>query len=386
LGPDKRPDRSTALHDLLTPLVSEGGCAAVVGNTVAEAQLTYLQLKSWLLTWGGEVPVIRLLHSRFPAWRREEITEEVVHWFGKNAGDDRPGAAILVATQVIEQSLDLDFDLVVSDLAPMAMLLQRAGRCQRHPSLDPRRPEWAMEEISEIRQERMRLVVLTPADASGALIVPRSWPYVYPAALLRRTRNALATLPDAQVAIPDAIQGLVDQVYDTTFGDETSAFTEEDAARIADEQVKALYADMAAIPAPRRVSQLSDLTGDDFVDEYSTRLGADSGKVVCCTVGADGRLLLAGMPLPVEPLGRKGTRTWFTKAQVRLILENAIPVPGTWLRGRSDLNSPPAAWADSAHLRDLAVIELSSQDLSGRLGDRHVQLTSDLGLSEVLNG
>ncbi|WP_214109293.1 CRISPR-associated helicase Cas3', partial [Acrocarpospora catenulata] len=385
VGPDRRPDRTAVLREVLEPLVREGGCAAVICNTVGEAQRTYLALKAWLDEQRGPSPVIRLLHSRFPAYRREEITQEAVRWFGKDAGGARPTAAILVATQVIEQSLDLDFDLVVSDLAPIALLLQRAGRCQRHPMFDRWRPDWAVEEETAQATGRMRLVVLIPVDETGDLRIPASWPFVYPTALLRRTRTAVAHLPGGQVNIPGDIQRLVDQVYDETFGDETSPITDEDLARLADEQTKDMYAQMAAIPVPSDVDDLSQLTGDDFVTEYSTRLGADSARVVCCTPGADGRLMLGDRLLPLEPKGRKGERTWFTKEQVRHVLMNTIPVPGAWLRGQSPDHTTSEvrkSWEQSAHLRDLVVVSLPDQQSPGVLGEREVWLSPELGLSD----
>ncbi|MFC3982832.1 CRISPR-associated helicase Cas3' [Streptosporangium jomthongense] len=377
IASDGRPDRFPALREVLSPLVREGGCAAVICNTVAEAQQTYLTLRSWARASGAEglvVPEVRLLHSRFEAYRREQITGEMVRWFGKEAGDDRPTAAILVATQVIEQSLDLDFDVVISDLAPIALLLQRAGRCQRHPVLDEKRRPWA--------RDLMRLVVLNPADPQGALVIPRAWPHVYPRALLRRTHDVLARLPGSVVAIPGAIQGLVDRVYDENFDDETSPCVSDDVARLADEQAKDLYAQMAAIPLPGRVGDLSRLSGDDFVSEFSTRLGADSGRVVCCTVAADGRLMLGDEPLPVSEAGGKGGRKWFTKEQVRLVMSNTVPVPGTWLRGLSADNAAPSAWADSPHLSDLVVVRMSGEQRSGLLGDRQLWLSQELGLSD----
>ncbi|MGP3935973.1 CRISPR-associated helicase Cas3' [Nonomuraea sp. KM88] len=387
LDGEQRPMRTTALRQALRPLVQQGGCAAVICNTVAEAQRTYLELKAWLgeQVGAGEVPALRLLHSRFPAYRRAEITEEAVRWFGKDEGA-RPNAAILVATQVIEQSLDLDFDLVISDLAPMAMLLQRAGRCQRHMQHDKWRPAWAIDEANACAKTQprptMRLTVLTPVDESGGLRIPRSWPFVYPAALLRRTWQALKGLPQGRVAIPGDVQQLVDQVYDEAFGDEASRPTEEDLARLADEQTKDLYAKMAAIPVPSAVDDLSQLTGDDFVTEYSTRLGADSGRVVCCTADSGGQPMLGDQPLPVKPNGKKGDRTWFTKQQVRQVLMHAVPVPGNWLRERSDPDDTPPDWDNSPHLRDLVVVRLAGPQSSGMLGDRELWLSRELGLSE----
>ncbi|GII97536.1 CRISPR-associated helicase Cas3' [Sinosporangium siamense] len=373
---DGRPDRIGVLSKVLAPVVRDGGCAAVICNTVAEAQLTYLSLQGWLEDLDGQKPPVRLLHSRFEAYRREEITEKMVNQFGKEAGNDRPPAAILVATQVIEQSLDLDFDVVVSDLAPIALLFQRAGRCQRHPALDAKRPSWA--------QGVMRLVVLTPSDQNGVLVFPKSWPFVYPKALLRRTHDVLTGLPNGEVAIPGDIQDLVNRVYDEDFDDENSPSISDDVDRLADEQAKALYAEMASIPAPGYIGQLSELSADDFVTEYSTRLGSESGRIVCCTVGADGKLMLGEESLPIEPAGRKDKRKWFTKEQVRLIMRHTIPVPGTWLRGSSVENAAPPEWADSPHLRDLFVVKVSADGRTpGSIGNRSVQLIRDLGLFDA---
>jgi CRISPR-associated endonuclease/helicase Cas3 len=73
-----------------------------------------------------------LFHSRFTAGDRADIESAVLQRFGPDSGAaERPGR-ILIATQVIEQSLNLDFDVLVSDLAPIDLLIQRAGRLRRH--------------------------------------------------------------------------------------------------------------------------------------------------------------------------------------------------------------------------------------------------------------
>ncbi|MCE2494595.1 MAG: CRISPR-associated helicase Cas3' [Alphaproteobacteria bacterium] len=79
-----------------------------------------------------------LLHARFTLGDRLQHEEAVMDRFGR-VGDQRAGQ-VLVATQVVEASLDLDFDVMVSDLAPIGALIQRAGRLWRHMD---RRPECA---------------------------------------------------------------------------------------------------------------------------------------------------------------------------------------------------------------------------------------------------
>jgi CRISPR-associated endonuclease/helicase Cas3 len=76
-----------------------------------------------------------LLHARFTMWDRLRIEETIQARFGRN-GQGREGR-VLVATQVIEASLDLDFDVMVSDLAPIGSLIQRSGRLWRHMSQRP---------------------------------------------------------------------------------------------------------------------------------------------------------------------------------------------------------------------------------------------------------
>ncbi|HUS69611.1 MAG TPA: CRISPR-associated helicase Cas3' [Anaerolineae bacterium] len=105
----------------------EGGCAAVICNTVGRAQGVYRALRSLEIMPRED---LHLFHARFPLAWRDEIEATVLSAFGKNGV--RPRRAVVVATQVIEQSLDLDFDLMISDLAPVDLLIQRAGRLHRH--------------------------------------------------------------------------------------------------------------------------------------------------------------------------------------------------------------------------------------------------------------
>ncbi|MCV5526468.1 hypothetical protein OFN18_30840, partial [Escherichia coli] len=74
----------------------------------------------------GQIPEndILLFHSRFAFADRMAIEENTLDWFGKNANSSTRRGKILIATQVVEQSLDLDFDWMISDLAPIDLLIQ----------------------------------------------------------------------------------------------------------------------------------------------------------------------------------------------------------------------------------------------------------------------
>ncbi len=116
-----------SIEDKLKLLLKDKGRAAIVCNEVKRAQDLYLRLKH-LKECGIEV---ELLHSRFPYIRRNEIEKSVLEKFGKNQ-DHTEFRRLIISTQIIEQSLDLDFDLMMSDLAPIDLMFQRMGRLHRH--------------------------------------------------------------------------------------------------------------------------------------------------------------------------------------------------------------------------------------------------------------
>ncbi|MFE4516444.1 CRISPR-associated helicase Cas3' [Kitasatospora sp. NPDC056783] len=113
--------------DYLRERLVDGGCVLVIRNTVARAQATFEALHK---EFGADV---HLLHGRLHAGHRADRTQEVLHLLGPpETGVERPGRLIVVATQLAEQSFDVDADLLITDLAPMDLLLQRIGRLHRH--------------------------------------------------------------------------------------------------------------------------------------------------------------------------------------------------------------------------------------------------------------
>jgi CRISPR-associated endonuclease/helicase Cas3 len=128
-GPRERPDRVVGLvRDALV----EGGCALVVRNTVARAQETFRALQQAV---GGDGIEVVLLHARLMMGDRVDRTARVLEVLGppdRSSSPDAPRRMVVVATQLAEQSFDVDVDLLVTDLAPIDLLLQRIGRLHRH--------------------------------------------------------------------------------------------------------------------------------------------------------------------------------------------------------------------------------------------------------------
>lgn len=195
LALDWLPQGDAALIETLRAGLAEGGCAAVLCNTVARAQQVYQALREAAL-----VPLddLTLFHGRFPPVWREEIEHKVLERYGKSsAPTQRRG--IVVATQVIEQSLDLDFDLMISDLAPMDLLIQRAGRLHRHERDERPAP------LAE-----PGLGIVTPANAD-ALPEWGNDAYVYEPYILLRTWLALQGRDS--LLLPSETQALIEAVY-----------------------------------------------------------------------------------------------------------------------------------------------------------------------------
>ncbi|MEV4611066.1 CRISPR-associated helicase Cas3' [Kitasatospora sp. NPDC049258] len=375
--------RRESLRRLLAPVVERGGCVVVCCTTVDEAQRTFLDLQAALPELAEVEGGLRLLHSRFPAWRRQEISEACEVQYGKPAAGVaatvRPGS-VLVATQIVEQSLDLDFDLVVSDLAPLAQLLQRAGRGKRHARVGGR-PVWAGAD------DEVRLVVLEPRGSEGGVEAPGSWGSVYDASLLARTGGLLDRRAGAGIAVPGDVQGLVDEVYSADFGDGLKSAAERDllagldAYRIAGETAEKQLAALVAVPAPRDVSDLSRLSSVDLgVTEelLTTRLGADSGRAVCVFVQADGRRCLDAAGTVLLPVGGVPS-----KEHVALVVRHTVPLPGRWLVSRGEEHQVPVSWRSRPVLEELVLLPVrlgADGRWTCRLGEREIEISS-IGIS-----
>ncbi|MEW8508848.1 MAG: CRISPR-associated helicase Cas3' [Candidatus Thiodiazotropha sp.] len=123
----KRIDKFEQAESLMASVVEQGKCLCWIRNTVHDARVAYRELRSRHPDWD-----IDLFHARFALKDRLVIEERCVERFGKNGGEAERKGQILIATPVVEQSLDLDLDEMISDLAPVDLIIQRAGRLHRH--------------------------------------------------------------------------------------------------------------------------------------------------------------------------------------------------------------------------------------------------------------
>ncbi|MGW6287358.1 CRISPR-associated helicase Cas3' [Streptomyces sp. NPDC055107] len=358
-APVLRGGRREVLREVLAPVAAEGGTALVCCTTVAEAQQTYRDVCAAFPVLAALPGGVRLLHSRYPADERVRITAECEAAYGKPGEGPvsvRP-SSVLVATQVVEQSLDFDFDLVVSDLAPIAQLLQRAGRGRRHRRGRLGRPVWAAAEDEPV------LVVLDPLTAETPR-PPRSWGAVYDAGLLMRTSQILQERAPGGIAVPDDVQRLVDEVYEEEFVDRLEGAAREelvrlDEERLAGEAAERHLAAWTSICSPADVkgdlSKLSAREAGVTQELLTTRLGADFGRVLCLYQQSGGMTTLDPQgTVEVPGGGRYGLRS----AELADVARRVAPVPGRWLRGGGPDAAVPEGWGVHPSLRDLVLLPM----------------------------
>lgn len=184
--------QTQAKAEWLLNAVVNGGCACWMTNTVKRAQRIFAEL----LKIAPPDVDLSLLHSQFTLDERQRRETKLAGIYGQNG--NRPERGIVVGTQVLEQSLDLDFDVMASDLAPIDLLLQRAGRLHRHA-----RPRPAAHDAP-------RLWVNYELTPEGNL-KPGSDRTIYAEFVMRQTQQTLAGR--RQIHLPADYRTLIEAVY-----------------------------------------------------------------------------------------------------------------------------------------------------------------------------
>jgi CRISPR-associated endonuclease/helicase Cas3 len=344
-------------------LLEEGGCAAVICNTVKRAQAVYEQLKA---TFPGNasdgLPVLDLLHARYVFRDRECRETRCLQRFEKGAG--RPDRSVLVSTQIIEQSLDLDFDLMATELAPVDLVIQRAGRLHRH---DRARPPLL---------SRPTLILCAPSG-------PDFEYSVYHRHVLLRSWLALRGLDS--IDVPEDVEALVESVYDDRDcpsempDDVQELWASSGAARLEQLEIEAQEARLRWLPPPtgKDNDSLRSVTRDsrleDALDLHSsyqafTRLVSPSVRAVC----------MVDQPRGAWPTSASiNARPSLAKAAKLLAYSITLPGMRTYRAFRDNVDVPKA-W-NTPLLRGYFPLVLDATE-QARIGDRVLRYDDELGM------
>ena len=362
-----------SVWDRLHADLPNGGGALLLCNTVTRAQDAYACLSPRLTAEGWTV---KLFHARTPAGWRQEAEKEVLAIFGKTSDLDRRRLkTLLIATQIVEQSLDIDFDWIATEMAPADLILQRMGRLWRHPG-------------RQRKVDTAQFVVLCGRSADDFPVFPDYAELIYDRFILLRSWLALQKRGRTLI-LPAAIDALVQEVYDPAMPEGLSedwpaVLTE---AQDVQERQKAEdqgKADAVSLPipdeGPESILELGSAAAhirrklweddDPRVHETvraATRLGDPSVGVIC--TGTDEH----GEPLAEMPTGEPNLKTIRKMLRFGLPLSRPIPLFRALI-----VTDPPDTWKESSLLRYHREIEF----MQGRaaVGSYDLRLTRAEGL------
>lgn len=275
--------RDVTVDDALDLILSSspGDNIAIICNTVGNAKRIYHRL-------AGTVGVdVRLLHSRMLGEHRMWVDRKVVVDFGKSSARNMGSINVVVATQVIEQSLDIDFDVMFSERAPIENVMQRAGRLHRHQQKDGTRSP---------QHNRPVLYLMEYESGDGSSLRSAGVSNIYSSYLTEKTLLFLRSRSivdgiDCMVLLPSDLKAIVEGVYaDSNSNEVTTSLL----LRYKDEKEEFRLAASSYLVDSPSSSKRDSLIGwndqrddiDGFADR-SVRQG-DSGRSVAVIFELDG--------------------------------------------------------------------------------------------------
>jgi CRISPR-associated endonuclease/helicase Cas3 len=366
------PEAPFRLGEELEAALSHGGCAAVICNTVSRAQKVYRALQSCFKD--GDLD---LFHARYLFKDRDKREKAALIRFGKEGEEVeiengqkekilRPHRAVLVATQVIEQSLDLDFDVMVTDLAPVDLVLQRSGRLHRHKQARP-----------EGLKEPALWICLPEAIKGDAPSFDSGTEAVYDAHILLRSWLALAE--ESSINIPGDIERLIEYVYGERSCPETAS---DDLRQRWEETQQELRTELGKmeriakdniIPNPRYVDDILEVWNRRLEEDEPeihqslqalTRLTDQNVSVVCLTPDEREKIDFSEPP-HID--------------NARFLLRHSVNLNNRAVVCKLLRQPVPEAWQRSALLRHHRLIELDESECWND-GEHEIRLDPHLGV------
>ena len=352
----KRLHESELVQDL-SEVLYDGGCAAVIVNTVADAQRL-----SQLLAERMQGYEIICFHSRFIATDRADIEKSLLSCVGKNSKEADRDKLIVVGTQVMEQSLDVDFDYMITELCPMDLLLQRSGRLHRH---ERKRGDKLCQPVLAI------LDTYQPNDK------------IYDAWIMTQTDQ---NLPDMLV-IPDCIPKLVSSVYNAA-DDHSPLYQQYKQSISAKENKASRYCINARLLRNRRRNLLSDYLDDDIGPskeaEASVRDTDDTIEVLVLQKTESHMLSLVSGAASYDPT------LPITESDAMIIARERLRLPFFYSKYHfsetiHELDVMPSKWRESAWLKGEMLL-LLDQNADAILLGKKLHYSRQYGLSAQEKG
>jgi CRISPR-associated endonuclease/helicase Cas3 len=341
---NRLPDRAASIA-LALGAARSGACVAILCNAVDSA----VAVSMALLDAGHPQDRLTLFHARFAMGDRMNIEEQVLALFGPGSRSEMRAGQILVATQVIEQSLDLDFDVMITDLAPVDLVIQRAGRLWRHARAT--RP---------VDGPTLHIVSPDPAAAldKGWLketLGPASYTYPLPGVLWRTARDLFA---EGCLESPGSLRSLVETAYRPEGEDLPPGLVRDHENALGKGMAERFQARRNTIDPRNGYAGMRDVSSDE---DIGTRLGEDSITLRLARRTADGlapRVERPGAPDQVNwALSEVSVRrAWLAGKDA----DTAVPAPS--LRDRALIDAVRAGWPEWEQ-----AMPLYSLDDAGRL-------------------
>lgn len=358
-GAHKTVSVKTCVSDYVVQLVKNvtenGGCVGVIVNTVRRGQMFAELLQ--------DNAKVLLYHAQFVLPDRAKKEKQLVDLVGKNSTPESRSGLVVVVTQVLEQSLDIDFDMLITDICPVDLLLQRMGRLHRHDRGE--RPDTAQTPVCYVITDEY-----TNMESASRKIYSH-W-------LINKTAD---TLPDS-ITLPDDISPLVQEVYSVT--------SDECYDKYINEQKKSKgRADCFRISKPKGKSIHGLLskpveTGDEQLAQAAVRDGISSFDVLLMQLRSDGSIHF----LP-DQYGGAEVSECPDDEECRRIAEQKLRLPTMFCQSwnidknirelENNCMKYIAGWQNSPWLKNQLVLFLD-EDLKGELNGYDLHYSFEKGL------
>ena len=345
------------LISYLAEKLHDGGCGAIIVNTIAYAQELYDEMLSSRLT---DFNII-CFHSRFIATDRAKIEENLLKCVGKSSQFSDRDKLIVIGTQVIEQSLDLDFDIMITELCPMDLLLQRSGRLHRHSRT---RPANCQEPV---------LAILKPLKPHRS---------IYDEWILEQTQKYL---PD-ELDIPSCIPELVSKVYDDP--DEETENYKKYLNKIEDKKYKAeKFCIFSNMLRNRRKNLLTDFLDDNVGNsteaEASVRDTDETIEVLVLKKNSDAQYSLVSGEAVFNTTIELSEDEAFLIACERIRLQQFFTYSLDIIM--KELDIMPKRWRDAKLLKGELLL-LLNENLEAELDGKKLRYNDKIGLELISEG